>query len=204
MYFSGIIRLRFSGYKIPAGLPIKFILFRILKELTAVQKASATSPIIPSCLTLIVAFTFSGIVSAQQSIESNIRPVAEVCLAGQSCVGTVRGGASNTQGSVAPASVAAPVAAAVAPAPSEVATSEPAAFDAAQAYQMSCFACHGTGAAGAPKLGDADAWAARLEKGMDSVMVNATNGINAMPPKGMCMTCTDENLRALVDYMISQ
>lgn len=178
------------------------------------QKASATSRIIPTCLTLVVAFTFCGIASAQQSIESNIRPVAEVCLAGQSCVGTVRGGASSGQGSVAPASVAAPVAAAVAPAPSEVtttevataevATTEPAAFDAAQAYQMSCFACHGTGAAGAPKLGDAEAWTARLEKGMDSVMVNVTNGINAMPPKGMCMTCTDENLRALVDYMISQ
>lgn len=162
------------------------------------QKASATSRIIPTCLTLFVAFTFSGIVSAQQSIESNIRPVAEVCLAGQSCVGSVRGGASNTQSS------AAPVAATAAPAPVEVAATEPAAFDAAQAYQMSCFACHGTGAAGAPKIGDKDAWNAKLEKGMDSVMVNVVNGINAMPPKGMCMTCTDENLRALVDYMISQ
>lgn len=168
------------------------------------QKASATPRIIPTCLTLLVAFSFSGIVTAQQSIESNIRPVAEVCLAGQSCVGTVRGGASSAQGSAAPATVAAPVAAAAAPAAVEVAATEPAAFDAAQAYQMSCFACHGTGAAGAPKIGDKEAWNAKLEKGMDSVMVNVINGINAMPPKGMCMTCTDENLRALVDYMVSQ
>jgi len=171
-----------------------------------VQKASATSRIITTCLTLFVASTFGGLVSAQQSIESNIQPVAEVCLAGQPCVGSVRGGASNTQGSAAPAAVVAPVAATAAPAAADTATAitEPAAFDAAQAYQMSCFACHGTGAAGAPKLGDKEAWTARLEKGMDSVMVNVTNGINAMPPKGMCMTCTDENLRALVDYMISQ
>ena len=180
------------------------------------QKASATSRIIPTCLTLFAALCFSGVVSAQQSIETNLQHVAEVCLAGQPCVGTVRGGGNSAQGSAAPTTAAvAPVTSSTAtsspsqtqtPAqtPAVVAAVEPAAFDAAQAYQMSCFACHGTGAAGAPKLGDKEAWAARLEKGMDSVMVNVTNGINAMPPKGMCMTCTDENLRALVDYMVSQ
>lgn len=78
-------------------------------------------------------------------------------------------------------------------------------FDAATKYMASCFACHSTGAAGAPKVQagtyESD-WAPRLEKGMDAVMANATNGINAMPAKGMCFDCNEADLRAIVDYMI--
>lgn len=78
-------------------------------------------------------------------------------------------------------------------------------FDAEATYMMSCFACHSTGAAGAPKVGDgnADAWAPRMEKGMDAVVANAINGLNTMPPKGLCFTCTDEDLAAIVSYMVS-
>jgi len=78
-------------------------------------------------------------------------------------------------------------------------------FDAEATYMMSCFACHSTGAAGAPKVGDgnADAWAPRMEKGMEAVVANAINGLNTMPPKGLCFTCTDEDLAALVTYMVS-
>ena len=78
-------------------------------------------------------------------------------------------------------------------------------FDAEATYMMSCFACHSTGAAGAPKVGDgnADAWAPRMEKGMEAVVANAINGLNTMPPKGLCFTCTDEDLSALVTYMVS-
>jgi len=78
-------------------------------------------------------------------------------------------------------------------------------FDAEATYMMSCFACHSTGAAGAPKVGygNADAWAPRMEKGMEAVVANAINGLNTMPPKGLCFTCTDEDLAALVTYMVS-
>jgi len=78
-------------------------------------------------------------------------------------------------------------------------------FDAEATYMMSCFACHSTGAAGAPKVGDgnADAWAPRMEKGMEAVVANAINGLNTMPPKGLCFTCTDEDLAAIVTYMVS-
>lgn len=77
-------------------------------------------------------------------------------------------------------------------------------FDAEATYMASCFACHSTGAAGAPKVGpgNADDWAARLEKGRDTVLANAINGINAMPAKGLCFSCTDEDLAALLDYMV--
>jgi cytochrome c5 len=74
-------------------------------------------------------------------------------------------------------------------------------FDVAGTYQMRCFACHGTGAAGAPVLGDADAWGERMAKGMETVMANAINGIGAMPARGLCMDCTDEHIEALITYM---
>ena len=136
----------------------------------------------------------------QQSVEDNVRPAGQVCLAGQSCVGSTSGSAPAAP--VTSSRAAAPVAAVV----EEVAAvaAEFAAFDVESTYQMSCFACHGTGAAGAPILGDADAWALRMEKGMDAVMVNVVNGVNAMPPKGLCFTCTDDDLAAIVAYMTSQ
>ena len=77
-------------------------------------------------------------------------------------------------------------------------------FDANATYMASCFACHSTGAAGAPKVepGNQAAWTSRLEKGMDAVVQNAIVGINNMPPKGLCFTCTDADISALVLYMI--
>lgn len=78
-------------------------------------------------------------------------------------------------------------------------------FNAEQKYMMSCFACHSTGAAGAPKVGSGMAaeWEPRLEeKGLDTVIQNAINGINTMPAKGLCFDCSDDDLRAIVEYMI--
>lgn len=72
-----------------------------------------------------------------------------------------------------------------------------------QVYNTSCAACHGTGAAGAPKVGDAAAWAPRIAKGLDALLASATSGLNAMPPKGLCMTCSDAELRAAIEYMVS-
>lgn len=71
-------------------------------------------------------------------------------------------------------------------------------------YDSKCFACHGTGAAGAPKLGDKAAWEPRIAKGMDTLMTHAKNGFNAMPPMGTCMDCSDDELKAAIEYMTSQ
>ena len=68
-------------------------------------------------------------------------------------------------------------------------------------YQTSCFACHSTGAAGAPMTGDVDAWAMRLEGGMDAMVESVKNGLNGMPPKGLCMDCTDDEYKAMIEYM---
>ena len=76
-------------------------------------------------------------------------------------------------------------------------------FNAAQVYQARCFACHGTGAAQAPLLGDVIEWEVRLEKGLDVVVQNTINGLNgSMPPRGLCAECSDDNLKTIVDYMI--
>ena len=72
-----------------------------------------------------------------------------------------------------------------------------------EVYNASCMSCHGTGAAGAPKLGDTAAWAPRIAAGMDSLLANATNGLNAMPPKGLCMACSDAELQGAIEYMVS-
>ena len=71
-------------------------------------------------------------------------------------------------------------------------------------YNQSCFACHATGASGAPILGDAESWAPRIEKGMEALMASTLNGLGMMPPKGTCMACSDEELQAATEYMIHQ
>ena len=68
-------------------------------------------------------------------------------------------------------------------------------------YNASCVFCHASGAAGAPKTGDEAAWAPRLEKGMETLVKHTREGFNAMPPRGMCGDCSDDEYRALIEYM---
>jgi len=70
-------------------------------------------------------------------------------------------------------------------------------------FNKSCATCHNVGIAGAPKFGDAGAWASRIEKGIDVLYASTINGLPpGMPQKGMCFSCSDDDLRALVDYMV--
>jgi cytochrome c5 len=71
-------------------------------------------------------------------------------------------------------------------------------------YGASCIACHGSGAAGAPKLGDIAAWSPRIGKGMDILYTHAIGGFNGMPAKGLCSSCSDDEIKASVDYMANQ
>lgn len=73
-----------------------------------------------------------------------------------------------------------------------------------QVYNAACMACHGTGVAGAPKVGDKDAWRPRAGKGMNTLLDHAVNGFNAMPPKGTCADCSKDELKGAVEYMLSQ
>jgi cytochrome c5 len=71
-------------------------------------------------------------------------------------------------------------------------------------YDQFCFACHAAGVGGAPLLGDTAQWQPRIDKGMDVLMASTLNGINAMPAKGTCMNCSDDELQAAVEYMLEQ
>jgi cytochrome c5 len=68
-------------------------------------------------------------------------------------------------------------------------------------YKAVCAACHDTGAAGAPKTGDAAAWSARIARGYDAVVTNAINGIRAMPPKGGNPDLDDVEVARAMVYM---
>ena len=70
-----------------------------------------------------------------------------------------------------------------------------------EVYKSKCFVCHDFGVAGAPKAGDAEAWAPRVAKGADALLASSKTGIAAMPPKGTCMDCTDTELSAAIAHM---
>ncbi len=72
-----------------------------------------------------------------------------------------------------------------------------------QLYQGACLACHSTGAAGAPKIGDAGAWKARLVQGLDSLVASAIKGIGAMPPRGGSQY-NDDQIKAAIEYILDQ
>ena len=71
-------------------------------------------------------------------------------------------------------------------------------------YKQSCQACHANGVANAPKPGDKAAWAPRIATGVDAMLAVAKKGKGAMPPKGTCMGCSDDELKAAIEYMVSQ
>jgi len=71
-------------------------------------------------------------------------------------------------------------------------------------YEKNCAACHATGAAGAPKLGDASAWAPRIGAGAGPLYASATKGKGAMPAKGGNASLPDADVRAAVDFMLAQ
>src|SRR5690554_7848033 len=112
----------------------------------------------------------AALASVEDEIRNRIKPVGEVCLQGEEC----------GEAAAAPAA----------------ASSGPRAGN--EVYDTACMACHTTGAAGAPVIGDAGAWAPRIEKGLETLIDQAINGFQAMPAKGGCANCSDEEVEAAV------
>ncbi|PKO71678.1 MAG: cytochrome c5 family protein [Betaproteobacteria bacterium HGW-Betaproteobacteria-14] len=105
--------------------------------------------------------------------------------------------------SAAPTAAApAPATAAAAPAPAPAAAAPAAgAGNGKKVYDGACVACHASGVAGAPKLGDKGAWAPRLATGLDALTASVIKGKGAMPPKGGNTSIPDADIRAAVEYM---
>ena len=74
-------------------------------------------------------------------------------------------------------------------------------------YKMACFACHGTGAAGSPKMGDKAAWKDRIPQGNAVLYEHAIKGYKGktgfMPAKGGRADISDADVKAAVDYIVS-
>ncbi|EKP0306675.1 cytochrome c5 family protein [Aeromonas veronii] len=88
-------------------------------------------------------------------------------------------------------------------APAAAASSGP--RDGETVYKGACFACHDTGAAGAPKRGDKAAWEPRVAQGIDTLKKHAIEGFTGksgmMPPRGTCTNCSDEEIENAIHYM---
>ncbi|WP_428576987.1 c-type cytochrome [Piscinibacter sp.] len=76
------------------------------------------------------------------------------------------------------------------------------AADGKAVYEKTCVACHATGVANAPKLGDKAAWAPRIATGRDALVASVTKGKGAMPPKAGAANLSDGDIKAAVDYMV--
>lgn len=115
--------------------------------------------------------------TTDEEIAARIKPVGEVCIAGEECKGV---------GEVAVAAAGG-------------------GMSAADVVKKYCSACHGAAAAamGAPAIGDSAAWKTRQDEagGFETLLAHAISGIRTMPPKGTCATCSDEDLEAAIHEM---
>lgn len=113
--------------------------------------------------------------TTDEAIAERLKPVGEVCIMGEDCKGV---------GAVA-------------------AVAGGGARTADDIVTKHCSACHATGVLDAPKIGDTAAWKKRADEqgGLDGILAKAISGINAMPPKGTCADCTDDELREAIQKM---
>ncbi len=87
-----------------------------------------------------------------------------------------------------------------------VAAAEGAGKSGEEVYNGMCVACHSVPGIGAPVVGNADDWTARLEQGMNTLYDHAINGFTG--PGGFMMPArgggsfSDEEVKAAVDYMV--
>jgi len=70
--------------------------------------------------------------------------------------------------------------------------------------QVNCILCHGAGVMGAPKIGDATQWEARIAQGKEKLINHAIQGINMMPAKGGNAALSDEEVAAAVIWMANE
>jgi cytochrome c5 len=158
---------------------------QILVFITGTRQGKFVKKIGIIALTICVNLTLNSFASAEvedAAILERIRKSGTVCVEGTDC-----------------AQVAVQTTSTVAAVAADTNTT-----DGSEAvYKKTCATCHAIGVAGAPKLGDAAAWEPRLSKGMDALYASSINGMPpGMPAKGMCFTCSDDELKAVVDYMV--
>jgi cytochrome c5 len=124
--------------------------------------------------TVLALWAVTAQATTNEAIAERLKPVGEVCIQGQECKGV-----------------------------GAVAVVAGAARTADDIVAKHCSACHTPGILGAPMTGDTAAWKARADSkgGIDGILATAISGINAMPPKGTCADCSDDELREAIVKM---
>lgn len=130
------------------------------------------------CVMALIMAATTNASTAEQQIAERIKPAGQVCVAGEKCEGVQIASAAATTGGAARSG-------------EDIVTGK-------------CAMCHGTGAAGSPKIGDAAAWKPRIAQGMDTLLKHALGGFNAMPPKGTCADCSDAEIKSAIEYMVNK
>ncbi|MDT8893258.1 c-type cytochrome [Halomonas sp. I1] len=143
-----------------------------------------SSKLIVGCLATLglTGLTFAQEDASHEAIAKRLAPVGELCLQGQDCgtsTASAGGGAAGSSNGGGDA-------------------------DGQAIYDAVCMACHNTGVANAPKIGDTEAWSTRLEKGTDTLYTHVIDGFNAMPPKGGDPSLSDAEVKAAVDYLLEE
>lgn len=127
----------------------------------------------------------------QASAHERIKPFGQVAVAGEDNSGV------EIQATAIPVAGGAAVAGAAA-----------APTDGKSVFDVACSACHGTGIAGAPRIGDKAAWAPRIAQGTATLEKHAIEGFQGqaglMPAKGGRTDLGDDAVRAAVEYLASQ
>jgi cytochrome c5 len=72
----------------------------------------------------------------------------------------------------------------------------------ADIYRDFCAVCHSGGWQGAPLANEASEWTERMSAGADALLEHVKQGLNAMPPMGTCVNCSDEELRSAIAEML--
>jgi len=137
---------------------------------------------------------------SEEAVAKRLKPVGDVVIAeaGVSVPATATKSTVTTAGAAQTATAGAKVATAAAkPAGGTTA-------DGKKTYDAACAMCHAAGVAGAPKTGDKAAWKPRIAKGKDVLYGSAIKGKNLMPPKGGAASLPDGDIKAAVDYLVSQ
>ena len=115
-----------------------------------------------------------GASEAKKAIEKRIAPVGQVCVEGQDCAQEVN----------------------------LVSSSSGVMRSGKEVYATACTTCHAIALAGAPRFGDRLCWGERANEDLDHLVETVTNGLGGMPPMGMCMDCSQEELTDAVQYML--
>jgi cytochrome c5 len=130
---------------------------------------------------------------SEEAVARRLKPVGEVVIveAGTPMFATATKSTATTAGDPAQITTAA-------------AKSAGGAADGKKTYDAACAMCHAAGVAGAPKTGDKAAWKPRIAQGKDVLYGSAIKGKNLMPPRGGAASLPDADIKAAVDYLVSQ